>query len=190
MGHLVAMLFALAALPATVAHRSTPVNAGMPVRIELVGFCSVSASDLNFGAYASNQSAPMHGQTTIQLQCSPDTVAEMSLDAGTGPGGNTKRRKMEQEGGTDQMDYGLYQDPGRTIHWGDKSGHDTLEVWRRARRSRFPSTARFPAGSGCATAPTATRSPSPCFTDRARYSQPGTGRPFPRRNSGLNSLLW
>ena len=100
----------------------------MPVRIELVGHCSVSASDLDFGAYASNQNTPVQGQTTIQLQCSPQTVAELRLDAGTGPGGNTSRRRMEQDAGSDRLDYGLFQDPGRTIHWGDRSGIDTLEV--------------------------------------------------------------
>lgn len=32
------------------------------------------------------------------------------------------------DGGKDRLDYDLFQDPGRTIHWGDRSGVDTLEV--------------------------------------------------------------
>jgi spore coat protein U-like protein len=137
---------ALATLPAIVRAQTFTVNSGMLVKIELVGFCNVSASDLNFGAYASNQNAPIQGQTNIQLQCSPGTMAELSLDAGTGPGRNDKRRKMEQEGGTDQLDYGLFQNPGRTIHWGDKSGHDTVEVEATGAPQAIPVYGQLPGG--------------------------------------------
>ena len=137
---------AVAALPATVRAQSFTATSAMPVRIELVGFCNVSASDLNFGVYASNQNAPIQGQTSIQLQCSPGTMAELSLDAGTGPGRNDKRRKMEQEGGTDQLDYGLFQDPGRTIHWGDRSGHDTVEVEATGAPQAIPIYGQVPGG--------------------------------------------
>jgi spore coat protein U-like protein len=140
------MCFALAALPAIVGAQTFTVTAGMPVRIELVGFCSVSATDLDFGAYASNQNAPVQGQTTIQLQCSGGTVAELSLDAGSGPGGNTSRRRMEQDAGSDRLDYGLFQDPGRTIHWGNKSGVDTLEVQATGAPQAIPVYGQVPGG--------------------------------------------
>ena len=143
----VVLILALATLPATV-HAQTVFTstAGMPVRIEIVGFCNVSASDLNFGAYASNQSGPIQGQTNIQLQCSAETAAELSLDAGTGPGRNTNRRKMEQDQGTDRLDYGLYQDPGRTLNWGDKSGVDTLEVTATGAPQSVPVYGQIPGG--------------------------------------------
>src|SRR5687767_2838303 len=81
---------ALAALPGISAAQAIyTATAGMPVRMEIVASCSVSASDLNFGAYASNQSTPVQGQTAIQLLCGTGTLAEVSLDAGTGPGGST-----------------------------------------------------------------------------------------------------
>lgn len=116
------------ALPATLGAQTFSVTSAMPVRIELVGFCHVSASELDFGAYASNSQASAEGQTVIQLQCSSGTVAEVSLDAGTGTLGNTSRRKLEHERGLGQLEYDLFQDPGRTVHWGDRSGVDTLEV--------------------------------------------------------------
>src|SRR5688572_7601558 len=71
---------ALAALPAMLRAQIFTATTGMPVRIELVGFCNVSAADLDFGAYASNQSAPAQGQTNIQLLCSGGAVAELRLD--------------------------------------------------------------------------------------------------------------
>jgi len=103
-------------------------NSIMPVRMEVVTACSVSVSDLDFGSYTSNSTNPVHGQTTIQLLCAPGTSAEISLDAGTSPGGGTSRRNMQQDAGNDRMDYDLFQDAGRTIHWGDRSGNDTKEV--------------------------------------------------------------
>src|SRR5687768_5723743 len=138
---------ASAALPATSVSQTTyTATAGMPVRIEIVASCAVSAADLDFGAYASNQNTPVQGQTTIQLLCGSGTVAELSLDAGSGPGGSTNRRRMEQEGGRDRLDYDLFQDPGRTIHWGDRSGVDTLEVETTGAQQTVPVYGQVPGG--------------------------------------------
>jgi spore coat protein U-like protein len=135
------------ALPATPRAQTTfTATAGMPVRIEIVASCTVSASDLNFGAYASNQNTPVQGQTAIQLLCGAETTAEVSLDAGSGPGGNTNNRRMEQDAGGDRLDYGLFQDPGRTIHWGDRSGRDTLEVHTTGVAVTIPVYGQIPGG--------------------------------------------
>ena len=145
----IATILALAALPAIVRAQISPTftaTAGMPVRIEITASCNVSASDLDFGAYASNQISPIQAQTTIQLQCSAGTIAEVRLDAGTGPGRNTSRRKMEMDSGTDQLDYGLYQDPGRTLNWGDDSGKDTLEVVTTGAPQVIPVYGAIPGG--------------------------------------------
>jgi len=113
----VVLIPALAVLSATVRAQTVfTANAGMPVRIEIVAACTVSAADLNFGGYLSNSTAPVLGQTAISLHCGAGQTAELSLDAGSGPGASTNNRRMEQEGGIDRLDYGLFQDPGRTIH--------------------------------------------------------------------------
>jgi spore coat protein U-like protein len=138
---------ALAALPATPRAQTFTTTAGMPVRVELVGFCNVSATDLDFGAYASNSQTPAQGQTSIQLQCSGGTVAELGLDNGLRPGsGSTSRRRMEQDAGVDRLDYDLFQDPGRTVHWGDKSGVDTLEVQATGVPQTVPVYGQIPGG--------------------------------------------
>jgi spore coat protein U-like protein len=125
--HLGVIFLSLASLLAS-AQTILYSNSIMPVRMEVVTACSVSVSDLDFGSYTSNSSTPVHGQTSIQLQCAPGTAAEISLDAGTSPSGGTSRRNMQQDVGNDRMDYDLFQDAGRTIHWGDRSGNDTKEV--------------------------------------------------------------
>jgi spore coat protein U-like protein len=53
---------------------------------------------------------------------------------------------MEQDGGSDRLDYGLYQDPGRTIHWGDRSGRDTLEVQTTGVPMTIPVYGQIPGG--------------------------------------------
>jgi spore coat protein U-like protein len=52
---------------------------------------------------------------------------------------------MEQEGGIDHLDYGLFQDPGRTIHWGNRSGTDTLEVQTTGAQQTIPIYGQIPA---------------------------------------------
>lgn len=146
---LVVALAALVAFPATPAQLPTPGvtdTAVLPVRIEIVRACTVSASDLNFGAYPSNSTTPVHGQTAITLNCGADTTVEVSLDAGTGLGGSTERRQLRQDSGIDRLDYGLYQDPGRRIHWGDRSGVDTLEVHTTGFPQTVPVYGEIPAG--------------------------------------------
>jgi spore coat protein U-like protein len=137
---------ALAALPAISGAQTFTVTAGMPVRMELVASCSVSATDLSFGAYVSNQINPIQGQTAIQLLCGIGATAEVSLDAGSGQGNNTSRRKMEQDSGTDQLDYDLFQDAARITHWGDKSGRDTLEVETTGAPLTLPVYGQVPGG--------------------------------------------
>jgi spore coat protein U-like protein len=143
----VVVFLALAAFPATPAQLPTPGvtdTAILPVRIEIVRACTVSASDLQFGAYPSNSTTPVHGQTAITLTCGADTTVEVSLDAGTGGGRN--RRQLSQDAGSDRLEYDLYQDPGRTIHWGDRSGTDTLEVLTTGAPQTVPVYGEIPAG--------------------------------------------
>lgn len=108
--------------------------------------CFLSASDLSFGNYTSNSTTPALGQTNLQLHCGPEITAEIALDAGTGLGGSTSRRKLTQESGVGQMEYGLYQDAGRTIHWGDRSGTDTYEVLTTGALQAVPIYGKIPAG--------------------------------------------
>ena len=118
----------------------------MVVRIEITANCIVSASDLDFGAYASNSNTPSLGQSAIQLQCSPGAVVELSLDAGLGPGSNTSRRRLAQDSGIDRLDYELFQDSARTLHWGDRSGVDTREVATTGAPQSVPVYGEIPAG--------------------------------------------
>jgi spore coat protein U-like protein len=120
---------ALAAWSGTALAQTYTATAGMPVRVELVGQCTVNATDLNFGTYASLAPGSVYGQAAIELSCPSGTTAEVSLDAGINARGNSTRRRSMREPDGDQLDYDLFQDSARNIHWGDnRSGRDALEV--------------------------------------------------------------
>lgn len=130
---------ALAGFPLTLGSQSFTATSGMPVRIEIVASCDVSASDLDFGAYDTASATPTLGQTTVQLLCSAGAVVDISLDGGTGSSGNTQQRKLAPEaGGADRLDYGLFQDAARSVHWGDRPGKDTREVLASGAQQTVP----------------------------------------------------
>jgi spore coat protein U-like protein len=144
---IIVAFLALAALPATPrAQAQLTATAGMLVGIEIVTACTVSVADLNFGAYASNSTTAVQGQTNIELRCGAGATAELFLDEGTGPGGSTSRRRLDQDSGKGTLDYGLFQDAGRTIEWGDRSGRDTLEVQTTGTQQSIPIYGQIPAG--------------------------------------------
>jgi spore coat protein U-like protein len=140
----VVVFLVLAAFPATPAQLPKPGvtdTAILPVRIEIVRACTVSASDLNFGAYPSDSKTPVQGQTTISLLCGAGVTVEVSLDTGTSLG---RPRRLSQESGTDRLEYDLYQDPARQIYWGD--GRDAVELLATGAPQTVPIYGQIPAG--------------------------------------------
>ena len=140
------LALALVALPAAVRAQIYTTTGAMPVRIELVTICTVAVADLYFGDYLSNSAAPVLGQTTISLHCAAGETAEIGLDAGSGVGASTSNRRMEAMQGRGRISYGLFQDPGRTMVWGDRSGRDTLEVQTTGELQSIPIYGQIPAG--------------------------------------------
>jgi spore coat protein U-like protein len=124
----IALCVAFAVPPATLRGQTYTVNGGMPVRMEIIASCTFSTSDLDFGTYAASGDTPALGQSSIQLLCPQGVAVEISLDAGTSSAGGTRRRQMSSDFSRDNLDYDLFQDAGRNIHWGDESGRDTLEL--------------------------------------------------------------
>src|SRR5437868_748943 len=114
----IALAVALAALPLALRGQVFTATAGMPVRMEVIGTCIITASDLDFGTYLANGNVAALGQTSLQLKCPSGFAVEISLDAGTSGGRN--RRQMSADSGPGSLNYDLYQDAGRTIPWGDR----------------------------------------------------------------------
>jgi len=143
---LAAVSIALWGISATSWAQTFTADSAMPVKIEIIQACTISATDLDFGQYNLSSPSPALGQTQIRVTCGAGVVVELSLDNGLAPGPNTSRRRMRQDAGNDRLNYGLFQDAGRTMHWGDKPGVDTREMVTTGYPQTVPIYGEIPAG--------------------------------------------
>jgi len=86
--------------------------------------CSVTATDLGFGAYDPLSATNTDATTTMDVTCTLSTTYDVGMDAGTGTGATTTVRVMEF--GANTLNYALYQEAGRTTIWGENVGVDTV----------------------------------------------------------------
>ncbi len=86
--------------------------------------CSVTATDLGFGAYDPLSATNTDATTTMDVTCTLTTTYDVGMDAGTGTGATTTVRVMEF--GANTLNYALYQEAGRTTIWGENVGVDTV----------------------------------------------------------------
>ncbi len=63
-------------------------------------------------------------QANIEVTCTPGTDYDVGLDEGTGDGATITVRRMTGAGAT--IDYGLFQDTGRSVNWGNTPPTDTV----------------------------------------------------------------
>lgn len=100
---------------------ANPVSTSFNVTANIVPTCSISASNLNFGSYVR---VTLNATTTLSATCSSGTAYNIGLDQGTSTGATVTTRAMTGPGGA-LLKYGLFQDAGHTINWGNTVGADT-----------------------------------------------------------------
>ena len=96
-------------------------NDTFQVTANVLGQCTVSASDLNFGPYQQNSVTDVDAQTTIDVTC-PTIAYEVGIDVGAFAPGGTTSRSMQGGFPLDNLDYEMYTDPARTNVWTDVFG--------------------------------------------------------------------
>lgn len=94
-----------------------------PVTATVLSVCSVSASPLNFGNYDPTATSDLDATTSLDVLCTLGTSYTVGLDQGTSSGATVSARAMVN--GSDTLNYGLYQDAGRSTNWGNTAGVDT-----------------------------------------------------------------
>lgn len=87
--------------------------------------CSISASNLAFGAYDPG-AGDLNGTTTIVATCTEDTTYNIGLDTGDNGASATTTTRAMDDSLTNYLDYELYQDSSRTTVWGETVGTDTV----------------------------------------------------------------
>lgn len=87
------------------------------VTASVTAACSVTANDLNFGAYDPLSASPTDSSSSLSVTCTLSTPYRIGLDKGQGAGATITNRKMTS--GTQTLTYSLYQDAARDVVWGD-----------------------------------------------------------------------
>ncbi|MBW9332127.1 spore coat U domain-containing protein [Herbaspirillum sp. RU 5E] len=105
--------------------------------------CVVQSAALPFGTYAAGA---VQQNAQIGVNCSNGTSYTVSLDAGTGSGASVASRKLSTADGVNTLNYGLYQDAGRTRAWGNSNGSDTVSGVGNGSSQSLPVYGYIPGG--------------------------------------------
>lgn len=116
-----ARIFAVVALAIPGVAQAATGNSTMPVSATVQATCSITASPLAFGPYASTQ---LDAATTLAVNCTNTTSYNVGLDAGSGTGATVAQRKMAN--GSQVLNYTVYSDIGRATLWGATVGTNTV----------------------------------------------------------------
>ncbi len=93
------------------------------VSANVVASCEVDTGSLDFGNLGGTITAIIDQTTSINVRCTNGTPYRVSLGLGEGRGvTGPETRKMRSVASS--LSYGLYQDPGRSVPWGDNSGNN------------------------------------------------------------------
>jgi spore coat protein U-like protein len=104
--------------------------------------CSVSAATLNFGSAGVLRTA-LDASSSITVTCTNAAPYTVALGGGLSGATNPALRKMSQASAT--ITYGLYQDSGRAVPWGDSVGVNTMAGTGSGLAQTFTVYGRVPA---------------------------------------------
>ena len=93
----------------------------MAVTATVLSFCTIGATPLTFGNYAS---LALPATSIVTVACTAGTTYNVGLDVGVGTGGTVAARKMSLL--TNTLSYGLYSDAGHLTVWGPTVGTNTV----------------------------------------------------------------
>ena len=90
-------------------------TANMTVSATVPATCTITTTDMNFGAYDSTKNSDTLANATITATCSSGTNATVAFDIGLNADGGSQR-KLIRSGGTDLLNYDL-NESGDTAIW-------------------------------------------------------------------------
>jgi spore coat protein U-like protein len=96
------------------------------VTATVISSCSTSAANLAFGNYDPLSLVDKLATTNISVTCSLLAPFNVGISIGTNGVSVTDRKMLISGGGTETLDYDLYQDVTHLINWGATVGTDTL----------------------------------------------------------------
>ncbi|HSI55144.1 MAG: spore coat U domain-containing protein [Ramlibacter sp.] len=122
----IAVLLMFGALPWSQLHaQSQTAEATFRVSTRVNAVCSVTASNLDFGVYATQTASPKQASTVLRATCTPGTTYQLGLNEGTTAGATVTQRKLVSASNA-TLNYQLYSDSARSVIWGNTPGTDTV----------------------------------------------------------------
>lgn len=118
-------LFLAAALAPCAAYAAGSDTDTFEVTATVLASCDIVATDLAFGNYDPVAASPLDAETTLSVTCTNGTAYYVGMSLGDGSGASMATRRMTKSGGSQTLDYILYQDTQRTVLWGN-TGVDRL----------------------------------------------------------------
>jgi spore coat protein U-like protein len=125
------LALACAAFAGTAVAAPSPVTANFQVTANVAASCTVSATNIAFGAYDPadvNATTPRDANGSVSVRCTRGTsTALATLSQGANPAtGSTCASPLRQMngGGTERLRYDIYQETGRTVAWGCDTTND------------------------------------------------------------------
>ncbi len=112
------------------------------VSANVLGTCTVSATDLNFGT-TGILSANQDATNAISVTCSNLTPYTIGLDDGLNGIGSPTARRMVNGGAS--ITYAIYQNAARTSPWGDTTGTNTISGTGTGSPQTYTTYGRVPA---------------------------------------------
>lgn len=90
---------------------------------------TITATDINFGAYSAGTVAAATASGTVKLKCTLalDLLPNFVVSISAGTSGSFATRQMAQ--GADRLNYNLYTDGAYSAVWGDGSGGSVTQSY-------------------------------------------------------------
>lgn len=114
---------AAAAVAATPALAGTATNT-LPVEVNVINSCTISATPMNFGSPTSIGTANIDRTSTVSLVCTNGAAYDVAMDPGLNASGT--QRRMSDGGGTPvYVPYAIYRDTSYTAaaEWTSGTGN-------------------------------------------------------------------
>ncbi|MFC4594333.1 spore coat U domain-containing protein [Sphingobium tyrosinilyticum] len=103
---------------------ATETTTTMGVSATVLNACLVTATNMAFGTYNPTSTTPTDSTSTINVTCTPGTMFNIGLNAGSTGGATVTTRQMLN--GVTPLSYSLYSNGGRSTNWGNTPGSDTV----------------------------------------------------------------
>ena len=120
------VLIAVLLLAAATAHAATATTT-FQVTATVSAGCTISAANHDFGIYTpSSPTDNSNGTNVVTATCTLAVPYSIGLDIGIGAGATVATRKMTRVGGTEMLEYSLYQTADRLVVLGNTLAVDVI----------------------------------------------------------------